>query len=100
MGPKKTFSAVCIILLALVVPDFATVAADDASKIYAEVCSGCHTPKKQPLDKVRLTRDGWNEAIERMVSYGAEIPKGKLPELLDFLVKPHGPTGSADEVRK
>ena len=99
METRNTFPAICLVLLALIAPDLAT-AADDGSKIFADVCSECHTPKKQPLDKVRLTRDGWNEAVERMVSYGAEIPKGKLPELLDYLVKTHASPSDAGEMKK
>jgi hypothetical protein len=83
---------------------FATpcLAADDGvgPKIFSEVCSECHTAKKQPLDKIRLTKGEWSEALERMVSYGAEIPKGKIPELLDYLVKTRGPSGATDEGKK
>ena len=77
-----------------------TVAADDGEKIYATICAECHTPKKQPLDKLHLNRAEWSEAVERMVSYGAEIPKGKLPELLDYLVRSHGSAGAAGEGKK
>lgn len=86
-------------LLGLVRPSLA-LAADDGGKIFANACVACHTAKKQPLDKVRLSREGWNEAVTRMISYGAEIPKGKLPELLDYLVKSRMPASDASEMKK
>ncbi|MCX7170723.1 MAG: hypothetical protein NTY41_10675 [Proteobacteria bacterium] len=76
------------------------LAADDGGKIFTNACLACHTAKKQPLDKLRLSKEGWNEAITRMISYGAEIPKGKLPELLDYLVKSRVPASDASEIKK
>lgn len=86
-------------LLGLVTPGLAA-SADDGGKIFTNACLACHTAKKQPLDKLRLTREGWNEAVTRMISYGAEIPKGKLPELLDYLVKSRVPASDAAEIKK
>lgn len=97
MEAKKVLLLVCSTLLGLATP---CLAADDGAKIFSEVCSECHTAKKQPLDKIHLTRGDWSETLERMVSYGAEIPKGKTSELLDYLVKTHGPAGTTDEGKK
>ena len=99
MKMQITLLAASLIALLPLSPTM-TLAADDGAKIYASVCSECHTPKKQPLDKVNLSRAEWSDAIERMVSYGADIPKGKLPDLLDYLVTSHGASGKSDSGKK
>lgn len=86
-------------LLGLATPSLA-VSADDGGKIFVNACATCHTTKKLPLDKMRLSREGWNEAVARMISYGAEIPKGKLPELLDYLVKMRAAASDTGEMKK
>lgn len=96
MQPYKNFLFLCAALLGFATPCLA-VAAGDGAKIVAEVCSRCHTASTRPLDKMHLTREQWNEAIERMMGYGAEVPNGKIPELLDYLVRAHGPAGAATD---
>jgi len=71
------------------------VAADDGARIYAESCSGCHTPKVRPLDNLHLTREQWKTEVDRMIDQGAEVPKKKMADLLDYLVDTHGPAGTA-----
>ncbi len=68
-----------------------SMAADEGAKIVDEVCSGCHTAKTRPLDKMHKTRAEWAEAVDRMIGYGANVPKDKIPQLLDYLVANHGP---------
>lgn len=99
MEARTIFWAICMSLLGLVAPS-RTIAANDGGIIFANACAVCHTAKKLPLDKTRLTREGWNEAVARMISYGAEIPRGKLPELLDYLVKSRVPGSDAGEIKK
>jgi hypothetical protein len=79
---------------------WSAVAADDGSKIFVDSCSGCHTAKVRPLDNLHLTRDQWKEAVERMIDQGAEVPKGRMQELLDYLVKNHGPAGALPDAHK
>lgn len=99
MKTGRISPAICIVLLGLAAPGFAR-AAEGGEKTFVSACSACHTAKKQPLDKLRLSQEGWNEAVSRMISYGAEIPKGKLPELLDYLDKKREPAGAASAIRK
>jgi len=73
----------------------AVVAADDGSKVFAESCTPCHTTKVRPLDNVHLTKEQWKEAVDRMIEQGAEVPRGKMPELLDYLSRTRGPAGAA-----
>ena len=86
-----------LLVCALLTPS-ASQAAEDMVDQY---CSSCHTPKTRPLDKVRLTRDDWKDTIERMLGYGADIPKSRIPALLDYLAETHGPSsGTADTQKK
>lgn len=68
-------------------------AVDPGAKVYEEACLGCHKGKES-LDHVRLTRDKWKEAVERMMdsSFLDPVPsKDKLKILLDFLARTKGP---------
>jgi hypothetical protein len=85
MRTCKTCLVLCLALGWITAPAGA-VAAEEGAKTFAEVCTQCHTAKRQPLNKKQLTKEQWKEAIERMVGYGAEVPKAKLPDLLDYLV--------------
>jgi cytochrome c5 len=96
---QKILLPVCSMVLALGTSSGA-VAADDGSKVFEEICTACHTPKKNPLEDKRLTRDQWAEAIERMAGYGAEVPKARMASLLDYLVRSNGPPGAATEAAK
>ncbi len=79
-------------LFGLTTPYFA-LAADDGARTFKEVCSSCHTAKVRPLNNKHLTREQWKQAIDKMVELGAEVPKGKIPDLLDYLVHTQGPAG-------
>ena len=85
----------CSSLLGLVA-SHATIAADEGAKTFKEVCSSCHTAKVRPLDNKHLTKEQWKQAIDRMIDMGTEVPKGKIPVLLDYLASTHGPA-SADK---
>jgi len=71
------------------------LAADDGAKVFTESCAPCHTPKMRSLDNTHMTRDQWKDTVDRMLDQGAEVPKGKIPALLDYLVSTHGPVGAA-----
>jgi hypothetical protein len=86
-------------LLGFVVP-FLAFAADDGAKTFQESCSPCHTAKVRPLDNRHLTREQWKDTIDRMIDQGAEVPKAKKAELLDYLVSTHGPAGDASDAGK
>lgn len=73
------------------------VAADDGAKVYADVCTPCHTTKIRPLDNTHLTKEQWKEAIDKMIDQGAEVPNRKISELLDYLTRTHGPAGTTTD---
>jgi hypothetical protein len=39
---------------------------------------------RRPLDGKHLTKEQWNQAVIKMVDLGAEVPKEKVPALLDY----------------
>ena len=98
MQPYRKILVLVSALLALAA-SWAAVAADDGAKIVAEVCSQCHTPKRNPLDNVHLTKEQWSETLERMAGYGAEVPKGKISELVEYLARTY-PLSGADAGKK
>jgi len=65
-------------------------AGDEAENLYEQSCTRCHN-RETLQDKIkdkRLNREAWNDAIQRMIStYGAEVPKNKQGELVDYLMK-------------
>jgi hypothetical protein len=38
-----------------------------------------------------MSKDQWKQAIDKMTNMGAEIPKEKVPQILDYLARTHGP---------
>lgn len=97
MQTCKTWLCVCI-ALSWMAASAQAVAAEGGAKTFEEVCTQCHTAKRQPLNKLQLSKEQWKDAIERMAGYGAEVPKAKLPDLLDYLVGMNAAT--TDPVKK
>jgi competence protein ComEA len=51
--------------------------------VTVRVCGTCHEPVRAA--SVRLTRDGWEELIAKMVSLGAKGSDEELSQVLDYL---------------
>ena len=47
------------------------------------VCGTCHEPQRSAA--VRLTREGWQEVIAKMVSLGAKASEEEQKQILDYL---------------
>ncbi len=92
MKPYHVTLAIAAALLAFARP---SLAADDGQKIVDEVCSACHSAKTRPLDKMHLSKEQWTEAIEKMIGFGADVPKAKIPALIDYLISIQTPGGNA-----
>lgn len=75
-------------------------AADEGAKVFEESCGPCHKAAIRSLDNKHLTREQWQEAVERMIDQGAEVPKAKKAELLDYLTLTHGPASTATDASK
>ena len=82
-----------VALFALAAPRFA-LAQDDGAKAFKETCSACHTAKIRPLDKKRMSKEQWKQAIDKMTELGADIPKSKVSQILDYLARTQGPEES------
>lgn len=48
-----------------------------------KVCGGCHEPQRSA--SLRLTREGWQEVIAKMVALGAKGTDEELAQVLDYL---------------
>ena len=70
------------------------------AKIFAESCMSCHSSARRPLDNKHMTKEEWSETIDRMIDQGAEVPKAKKAELLDYLSSTHGPAVAASDAGK
>ena len=75
-------------------------ASDEGAKVFVESCGPCHSATVRSLDNKHLTRDQWQEAVERMIDQGAEVPKKKKSELMDYLTLTHGPTSTPTDAGK
>jgi competence protein ComEA len=49
------------------------------------VCGACHEPERAAA--VRLTREGWQESIAKMVALGAKGSDEELEKVLDYLAE-------------
>jgi mono/diheme cytochrome c family protein len=90
-SPKINTLAVSTAALFGLAAPLPVLAQDAGAKAFAETCSACHTAKVRPLDKKRMSKDQWKQAIDKMTNMGAEIPKEKVPQILDYLARTHGP---------
>jgi cytochrome c5 len=99
MKPYGTPLVLISLLLGCAAFGFAATA-DDGAKVFADSCSPCHSAGSRPLDTVHLTRAQWEETIDRMIGFGADVPSKKMPALLDYLVNTHGPTGASTDADK
>jgi Spy/CpxP family protein refolding chaperone len=70
-------------------------AADDYATYFKEQCTGCHEMRKQPLEDKHLTRQQWQDAVDKMVQMDKlddPVPsKAFLAGLVDWLARTHGP---------
>ena len=48
-----------------------------------KVCSGCHEPQRSA--SLRLTREGWQEVVTKMVALGAKGSEEELAQVLEYL---------------
>jgi competence protein ComEA len=49
------------------------------------ICSKCHEPQR--VAALRLTREGWEEEIAKMVTLGAKATESELKQITDYLVE-------------
>lgn len=80
-------SAVISALIAFVPSSVAAQRLPDASgkDVMVRICGACHEAQRSA--SVRLTREGWQEVIARMVSIGAKGTEDELAQVLEYLAQ-------------
>jgi len=61
------------------------------------VCTLCH--ELDELSKVNMNRADWGYLVERMVAYGAPLPKDRVPVVAEYLAKSFPGTGKPAAVK-
>ena len=54
-------------------------------EVVQQSCLSCHG--SEPISQQRLTPSQWTAEVDKMVRWGAEIPTGQKPALIDYLSK-------------
>ena len=85
--------ALGLVLAAVIAAPRLALAQEAGAKAFAETCSACHSAKIRPLDQKRMSRDEWKKAVDKMVDMGAEIPKDKAAQIVEYLARTQGPEG-------
>ena len=78
------------LIVSLFAPPPVHAAGDEAETLFEQSCTKCHNREnlQEKIKDKRLNREAWNDTVQRMIStYGAEVPKNKQGELLDYLTK-------------
>ena len=76
-GPLRTFTPEEIAKMAETMP------AGEGRELTVRVCAGCHEPQRAA--SVRLTREGWEETVAKMVGLGARATPEELKQVTDYL---------------
>jgi len=77
-APLRTFTPEEIAAMA------ATMPAGDARDLTVRVCAPCHEPQRAA--SLRLTREGWEGVVAKMVSLGARASQEEVAQITGYLV--------------
>ncbi len=74
-----------------------TFGADEGAKVFGESCTGCHSADqvKEKLKGKQPSKTEWNQIIDKMIGMGADVPKKKIPALVDYLSQTYGSSDAA-----
>jgi hypothetical protein len=76
-GPMRTFTPEEIAAMA------ATMPPGEARDLTIRVCAPCHEPQRAA--SVRLTREGWEGVVAKMVGIGARASEAEIAQITDYL---------------
>jgi hypothetical protein len=79
------------------VPTFAqglTLPAGPNREVVSRACQTCHD-LGMVLAAAGLTRDGWESAIDEMISYGMRVDPGERMQIVEYLSTYLGPSAAA-----
>jgi competence protein ComEA len=54
-------------------------------ELTVRVCAGCHEPQRAA--SIRLTREGWQEVVAKMVGLGAKGTDEEIAKVIDYLAE-------------
>ena len=75
--PLRTFTPEEIAAMAATLPE------GPARELTVRVCGQCHEPQRAA--SVRLTREGWQDVVAKMVGLGARATDAELEQVTDYL---------------
>ncbi len=75
--PLRTFTPAEIAAMAATMPE------GPARELTVRVCGQCHEPQRAA--SVRLTREGWQDVVAKMVGLGARGTDAELEQVTDYL---------------
>ena len=76
-APLRTFTPEEIAAMAATLPE------GPARELTVKVCAQCHEPQRAA--SVRLTREGWEGVVAKMVGLGARASDTELEQITDYL---------------
>ena len=76
-APLRTFTPEEIAAMAATMPEGA------ARELTVKVCGQCHEPQRSA--SLRLTREGWDGVVAKMVGLGARASDAELEQITDYL---------------
>jgi competence protein ComEA len=87
LGPVGGCAVAVAVSVAAGVPILAQDPLPDApgKEHVVNICSKCHEPQR--VAALRLTREGWEEEIAKMVTLGAKATESELKQITDYLVE-------------
>ena len=75
--PLRTFTPEEIATMAASLP------AGEGRELTVRVCAACHEPQRAA--SVRLTREGWQEVVTKMIGLGARASEEEFAQVTDYL---------------
>jgi DNA uptake protein ComE-like DNA-binding protein len=76
-APLRTFTPEEIAAMAATLPE------GEGRELTVRVCAQCHEPQRAA--SVRLTRDGWDGVVQKMVGLGARATDAEFAQITDYL---------------
>ena len=76
-APLRTFTPAEIAAMA------ATMPPGEARELTVRVCAVCHEPQRAA--SIRLTREGWQDVVSKMIGLGARATDEEFAQITDYL---------------
>jgi len=76
-APLRTFTPEEIAAMA------ATMPPGEARELTVRVCAACHEPQRAA--SLRLTREGWEDVVAKMIGLGARASDAEFKQITDYL---------------